>query len=83
LLGLLELSDPESNGAAQLLLGDLVGDEAAKRIMDGVVAANEEVSLDQLVVELRREVPQVEVADATWTLYAKRFASWLHFASLA
>jgi hypothetical protein len=48
-----------------------------------LVAANEEISLEQLVVELRREMPQVEVADATWTLYARTLASWLHFSSLA
>lgn len=49
-----------------------------------LIAANEEVSLDQLVIELRREMPQVQgLADATWVLYAKTLSSWLHFASLA
>lgn len=85
--GRVELTIETQEALERDALGDLLrrrlrANGLVVRALD-LIAANEEVSLDQLVAELRREVPQVEVADSTWTLYARMLASWLHFASLA
>jgi hypothetical protein len=72
----------EKNALGELLRRRLRANGLVVRALD-LVAANDEVSLEQLVAELQRELPQVEIAAETWTLYAKTLANWLHFASLA
>lgn len=76
----LEALDKDALG--ELLRRRLRANGLVVRALD-LVAANDEVSVAQLVVELRRDMPQVEVAETTWTLYGKTLARWLHFASMA
>lgn len=73
----------DKDALGELLRRRLRANGLVVRTLD-LLAASEEVTLDELVVELRREMPQVQdVADSTWTHYAKTLVSWLHFASLA
>jgi hypothetical protein len=72
----------EKDALGDLLRRRLRANGLVVRALD-LVAAKDEVTVEELVGELRRELPQVDVAPATWTLYARTLASWLHFASLA
>jgi hypothetical protein len=72
----------ERDGLGELLRRRLRANGLVVRALE-LVAASDEVSFEQLAVELRREMPQVEVTEETWRLYARTLASWLHFAGLA
>ena len=68
-------------------LGDLLrrrlrGNALVVKVLD-LVSAHEEIALAAIEAELRRELPHVTAADATWTQYAKVLSAWLHFAGLA
>ena len=73
----------DNDGLGELLRRRLRGNGLVVRALD-LIAANELVTLEELVGELRGEMPQVQgVSDTTWRQYARTLASWLHFASLA
>lgn len=72
----------DRDGLGELLRRRLRANGLVVRALD-LVAASGEASFEQLAVELRREMPQVDVTEETWRLYARTLASWLHFAGLA
>ena len=72
----------EKDGLGELLRRRLRANGLVVRALD-LVAASDEVSFEQLAGELRQEMPQVEVTEETWRLYARTLASWLHLAGLA
>jgi hypothetical protein len=96
-LRLLGLIDPQPGRVAltpetqeafgQDRLGELLRDRLranalVARVLQ-LLAAENEVSLAEVIEELQRQLPHIEATSDTWQLYARTLASWLHFASLA
>jgi hypothetical protein len=72
----------ESDTLGELLRTRLRGNALVLRVLD-LLAARETITMDAISEELRAQLPHLDVADATWKLYARQLAAWLDFSGLA
>jgi hypothetical protein len=72
----------ERDALGEFLRERLRANALVTRVLD-LVSSEGEVTVPDFVQELQRELPHVDIADNTWTLYARTLASWLHFSGLA
>jgi hypothetical protein len=72
----------ESQTLGDLLRTRLRGNALVLGVLD-LLAARDSLTMDEIVVELRAQLPHLDVSEKTWKFYARQLAAWLDFSRLA
>jgi hypothetical protein len=71
----------EADELGELLRLRLRSNALVVRVLD-LIGSRESVTVDDVREELQTQLPHVDVADSTWSLYARQLAAWLDHAGL-
>ena len=71
----------ETGSLGDVLRSGLRANALASHVLDLASIAGE-IAIEQVAVELQRELPHVDAAQGTWETYAGNLAAWLDYAGL-